>query len=138
MAHPRRLIVSTIFGFVAGTVCYLGGKYGLGDDISSALFLYILLNRALIGFVIGLSPLRMRWALHGLLMGMIVGLPFTTGCLLEAGDAVTAIAALVLSAVYGVMIEFFTTVVFKARATPPSNRRVITRRRNMARPARLQ
>jgi hypothetical protein len=138
MAQAKRLIVSTTFGFVAGIICYLGGKYGLGDDISSTMFLYILLNRALIGFVIGISPLRMSWALHGLLMGTIVGLPFTAGCLLEEGNLATAIAALFLGAVYGLMIEFFTTVVFRARPVRLSKRQGISRPRNMARPARLQ
>jgi len=64
MAYARRLVVSTIFGFVAGIICYLGGKYGLEDDSSTTIFLYILLNRALIGFVIGMSPFRMNWAPH--------------------------------------------------------------------------
>jgi hypothetical protein len=110
----RRLVVSTAFGFVAGIICYLGGKYGLKDDISTVMFLYILVNRVLIGFVIGVSTLRMHWALHGPLVGAVVGLPFAVGCLLEQSNLETAIAALILGAVYGLMIEFFTSVVFGA------------------------
>jgi hypothetical protein len=122
MMRVKRVVVSTIFGFVAGVICYLGGKYGLKDDISTAMFLYILVNRALIGFVIGISPLRMHWALHGLLMGLIVGVPFTAGCLLEESNLETAIAALVLGALYGLMIEFFSSIVFSARPMRLSGR----------------
>jgi len=49
-------------------------------------------------------------------MGIIVGLPFAAGCLLEQNNLVTALAALVLGAVYGLIVELFTTVVFKATA----------------------
>lgn len=115
MVGVKRLVVSTLFGFVSGAICYLGGKYGLKDDISTAMFFYILVNRAAIGFVIGISLLRMHWALHGLLIGLLVGMPFTAGCLLEEGNVETAIAALILGALYGLMIEFFTSVVFGAR-----------------------
>jgi hypothetical protein len=115
MMQVKRLVVSTVFGVVAGIICYLGGKYGLKDDISTAMFFYILLNRALIGFVIGISALRMHWTLHGLLIGLLAGLPFTAGCLLEANNLETAIVASILGALYGLMIEFFTSVVFGAR-----------------------
>jgi hypothetical protein len=115
LMRGRRLAVSTIFGFIAGIICYLGGRYGLKDDISTLMFLYILVNRALIGFVIGVSSSRMHWALHGPLMGAVVGAPFAAGCLLEESNLETAIAALILGVVYGLMIEFFTSVVFGAR-----------------------
>ena len=117
MFQIKRLTIATIFGVVSGLICYLGGRYGLKDDVSPVMFLYIVANRTLIGFVIGISVLRMHWALHGGLVGVIVGLPFTVGCLLEEGNVETAIAALLLSAVYGFIIEFFTSAVFSARAT---------------------
>ena len=123
MVDKRRLFIATAFGYVAGIICYLGGKYGLKDDISPAMLLYILVNRAWIGFAIGMSPFRMHWALHGLLMGLIAGLPFTVGCLLEESNVETAVAALILGALYGLMIEFFTSVVFRAGSTRPIRRR---------------
>jgi hypothetical protein len=126
--YAKRLLVSTLFGFVAGIICYLGGKYGLKDDISTAMFFYILLNRALVGFVIGISALRMHWTLHGLLLGTIVGLPFLAGCLLEENNLETAVAALILGALYGLMIEFFTSVVCGARATDPAEQYKASRR----------
>ena len=123
MVDKRRLFIATAFGYVAGIICYLGGKYGLKDDISPAMLLYILVNRAWIGFAIGMSPFRMHWALHGLLMGLIAGLPFTVGCLLEESNVETAVAALILGALYGLMIELFTSVVLRAGSTRPIRRR---------------
>jgi len=84
--------------------------------LSPTMFFYILANRTLIGFVIGVSPFRMYRAFHGIMMGTIVGLPFAAGCLLEQNNLETALAALVLGAVYGLIVELFTTVVFKATA----------------------
>ena len=107
-------------------ICYLGGKYGLKDDISTVMFFYILVNRALIGFVIGISLLRLHWALHGLLIGLFVSMPFTVGCLLDESDIETSIAALILGALYGLMIEFFTSVIFGARQDQLIGRRDIT------------
>ena len=101
-----------------GLICFLGGKSGLKDDITTTEFLYIMLTRTLLGFVIGISVLRLPWAWHGIVMGLIVGLPFAAGCLLEPDNLETAIAALILGAVYGFLIELFTSVVLGERAVP--------------------
>lgn len=115
MVNVKRLVVATAFGLVAGVICYLGGRYGLKDEISTPMLFYILVNRTLIGFVIGISLLRMHWAWHGLLIGLLAGVPFAAGCLLEENNVETAIAALILGCLYGLMIEFFTSVAFGAR-----------------------
>ena len=116
MLQLKRVILATFFGLITGLVCYLGGRFGLGDEISTTMFFYIMVNRTLIGFVIGISTLKLHWAAHGLIIGLLVGSPFTIGCLLEEGNVETAIAALVLSAIYGFIIELFTSVVFGAKA----------------------
>lgn len=120
MMAGRRIFIGTVTGFAAGIICWLGGRYGLKDDISTAMLVYILASRTLIGFVIGVSRLRLHWALHGSVMGAVVGLPFAAGCLLEPDNWETALAALVLGAVYGLLIELVTAVLFKA---PPDGGR---------------
>lgn len=119
--NKKRVIIATVFGIVMGLICFLGGKYGLKDDITTAEFIYIMTNRTLIGFVIGISALRIHWAFHGSLLGLIVGLPFASGCLLEPDNMETAIAALILGVVYGFLIELFTTVIFRARVIHPTS-----------------
>ena len=119
MIDRKRLLVAVVVGFATGVICYAGGRFGLKDEISVPMIVYILVNRTLIGFVIGISPIRLHWAPHGLLIGVVVGLPFTAGCLLEAGNTKTALAALILGAVYGLLVELFASVVFKAPRRAP-------------------
>lgn len=69
------------------------------------MLVYILVNRTLIGFVIGVSTLRLSWPVHGIVIGLVAGLPFALGCLLEPGGEATTIGALILGAVYGFLIE---------------------------------
>jgi hypothetical protein len=111
----KRIVVATAFGAVAGLLCYLGAlMIGLAQDFDALRILNIFVHRTLIGFVIGISGLKMRWALHGLLIGTIVGLPFLVFDWIAGVEPMVLVAVLVLNAVFGVMIEFFTTKVFNA------------------------
>jgi hypothetical protein len=113
--NAKRVAVATGSGALMGVICYLGGRFGLKDEINAPMLAYIMVNRTLIGFVIGLSTVPLHWALHGAMMGVVVGLPFAVGCLLEPDNLETALAALVLGAVYGLLIELLTSVMFGAR-----------------------
>jgi len=113
MLDKKRILIASAFGVITGVVCYLGGRFGLKDQISPLMLVYILVNRTLIGFVIGVSTLRLSWPVHGIVIGLAAGLPFALGCLLEPGGEATMIAALILGAVYGFVIELFTSVVFR-------------------------
>lgn len=109
--RSKRIVIATIFGFITGFLCYLGGRYGLNIEVSPMHLLMILLHRGLLGFVIGISALRMHWALHGILLGLIVGLPFSPGFFSGEG-----LIYFVMGLVWGFVIELFTSVVFKAKA----------------------
>lgn len=113
MVNSKRVIIATLFGIVAGIICFLGA-ISLNLEVDALRLIFIIVNRALIGFVIGISALRMNWVLHGLLLGEIVGLPFFIFDLIIEGDLAIVLAVLLLNGVFGIMIEFFTTVVFKA------------------------
>ena len=112
MVNPRRIIIATIFGIVASIICFLGA-ISLGLEIDVLRLIFIIVNRTLMGFVIGISALRIKWVLHGILLGEIVGLPFFIGDIIMEVDIPIAIGVLVINALFGIMIEFFTTVVFK-------------------------
>lgn len=114
MVNPKRILIATAFGFAVGVICYLGGRFGLKHQISPTMIAYILVNRTLIGFVIGISALRLSWPVHGIVIGLITGLPFALGCLLEPNNEATAIAAFILGAAYGLIVEVFTSVVFRS------------------------
>lgn len=72
-----------------------------------------MLNRTLLGFVIGISSLRLHWAWHGAVVGALVGSLFSYSVWLMGDPAWLIPALLAGSMVFGVGIEFFTTVVFK-------------------------
>ncbi|MFX0177055.1 MAG: hypothetical protein ACFE85_12595, partial [Candidatus Hodarchaeota archaeon] len=74
----------------------------------------IFVNRTLIGFVIGISALRMKWVLHGILIGEIVGLPFFLYDVTMDVGLTIAVGVLFINALFGIMIEFFTSIIFKA------------------------
>lgn len=115
MVKSKRLIVATSFGFVAGLICYFGALL-LDIPADFIRFLNIIAHRTLIGFVIGISALRLNWILHGLIIGEIVGLPFFFFDLITGVNLIIVFLILVINAAFGIMIEFFTTIVFKAPA----------------------
>jgi hypothetical protein len=114
----KRIVIATAFGLVAGLLCAAGGL-SMGVKITALSFIWILLNRMLLGFVIGISTLRLHWALHGALLAVIVGSLFSYNAIMSGAGGVLALATFAGSIVFGVMIEFFTTVVFKQPAWSP-------------------
>ncbi len=107
----KRVIIATLFGVVSGVGCFTGGNYLLGADLNMVEFFMILFHRTLLGFVIGISALPISWPLHGLLIGFVVGLPVYPLIYNEAN----LISYSVMGMIWGFVIEFFTSFVFKAR-----------------------
>lgn len=119
MVENKRIIIATLCGLVAGVFCISGGILIFGMTFSPLGIVYVLSSRLLIGFVIGISSLKMHWVTHGLLIGFTIGFPFPVYDLIIGQKPVIALAAFVMSSVFGVMIEFFTTIVFKAKRSLP-------------------
>jgi hypothetical protein len=107
-----RVLLATILGLFAGVICTIAGVT-LGLQITLAQVIWILLNRTVMGFVIGISGLRLHWALRGSLIGLIVGSIFSYASFLFDRSTVLIVGALVASVVYGFGIDYATTVVFK-------------------------
>jgi len=115
MIQAKRIIIATVFGIIAGFICFIGALL-LGLSIDVLRFTVIIINRTLIGFVIGISGLRMNWLAHGILIGEIVGLPFFLYDITMGVDLIIVIGVLFINALFGIMIEFFTSIVFKLPA----------------------
>ena len=113
MVNIKRVIIATIFGFLAGIMCYFGA-ISLNLEVDTLRFIFIIVNRMLIGFVIGISALKIKWPLHGIIIGEVVGMPFVLYDIMIGESYTVIIGVLIASALFGLMIEFFTTVVFKA------------------------
>ena len=116
----KRLIIATLSGLLFGFVCY--GFASSGGSLNSWLAISIILSRTLIGFAIGISRFPMKhWAIHGIVMGFIVSLPFafSVGMASESETGMSGqmlfLSSLVMGIIYGFLIELITTVFFKAK-----------------------
>jgi hypothetical protein len=108
----KRMVIATAMGVVAGLLCVAAGAtFGLNITLQS--FGWAMLNRTLLGFVIGISALRLHWAWHGCLMGVVVGSLFAYSAWIFEGPVWLVAGLLAGSVIFGLLIEFFTTVVFK-------------------------
>lgn len=116
----KRLFIATLFGVLTGYICYLMASSG-GKELPLFLTLNIILGRTMAGFGIGISRFRIKhWALHGLVMGFVFSLPMAFGVMLgpenpEFTQKEMFIATMIMGMIYGVLIEFFTSIVFKAK-----------------------
>ena len=117
MLNTKRLLIATLFGLIFGFVCW--GLASACGPAGPAWFIVvsIILGRTLIGFTIGISILKIKWWLHGIIIGFLVSLPmaFPTIAMPEKGMSIF-IGTIVMGIIYGFLIELFTTVVFKAKA----------------------
>ena len=110
----KRITIATLFGVVAGALC-AAISFSAGIlSFSAVNLLWILLNRTVMGFTIGISGLRLHWAWNGVVMGLAVGSIFSF--FLYMHGMKMAPYTMIGNAIFGLMIEFFTTVVFKASA----------------------
>ena len=113
-----RLVSSVILGAIFGIVCWFGITYISGYQMSTAEILATILNRALIGFCIGISNWKnMNYLLHGLIMGLLVTIPLSIFPLMD-GRILMGFASLeVAGAVYGLLTELIVTKLLKAPIT---------------------
>ncbi len=110
----KRITIATLFGVVAGALCATA-TFKMGALPFTAInLLWVLLNRTVMGFVIGTTTLKLHWAWNGILMGLVVGSIFSY--FLYMHGLKMAVYTPIGNAIFGLMIEFFTTVVFKAPA----------------------
>jgi len=72
-----RVAVATFFGLLAGVVC-ASLLFSTGIlKFAVITLVWVLLNRAVMGFAIGASGLRVHWAWNGVITGMVVGSIFS-------------------------------------------------------------
>ena len=116
----KRILISTFFGLVAGGICASGAFYGHLLKFSVASLIWILLNRAVMGFVIGASGLKLHWAWNGILIGVIVGSIFSYFLFMNLGPGIVPPVNAIVNGVFGLVIEFFTTKVFRQPIVTPA------------------
>jgi len=116
MLSAKRVIIAIIFGIIAGVICLVLGMLRVPEvEFDAVMIVWIFINRTLIGFVIGISAWRIHWVWHGIILGGIVGLPFSYWMLLQGADFLNFIMVLLMSCFFGFFIELFTSAIFKAK-----------------------
>ena len=117
----KRIAIATLFGLIAGVICASGLFYVGILKFSAVALVWVLLNRAVMGFAIGVSGLKLRWAWNGIVMGLVVGSIFSYFLFMNVGAGLLPPINFLVNGLFGLMIEFFTTVVFK-QPSPASAR----------------
>jgi len=112
----KRIVIAILFGLLAGGLCATAAFAGGFLKFTAVNLVWILLNRAVMGFAIGTSGLKLRWAWNGIVMGLVVGSIFSYFLFMNLGVGLLPPLNALGNGVFGLIIEFFTTVVFKAPA----------------------
>jgi hypothetical protein len=122
----KRIVVATLFGLLAGSICsVLTFSSGYLKFTAVALG-WILLNRTVMGFAIGASALKLHWAWNGIVTGLIVGEIFSYYLFMNFGWKALAFTP-IGNALFGFLIELFTTKLFKAPAFALPAPRIVER-----------
>jgi hypothetical protein len=115
MLNTKRLLIATIFGVIFGLVCW--GLASSSGPQPWYMAISIILSRALLGFGIGISVLKLGWWLHGIIMGIVFSLPMAfQGFYVPEKAMFIFWGTLIMGIIYGFLIELFTSIVFKAKA----------------------
>ncbi len=118
MTIGKRVTVATIAGLLFGFVCFGLASSG-PNPLPWAIALQLILSRTLMGFAIGISRVHMgHWTVHGLVMGLIFSLPLSVGSFMMSGGDFSSTTVFIMTnlmgAIYGLLTELITTVLFKA------------------------
>jgi hypothetical protein len=111
--YQRRFIVCMLGGVLSAALCILGHQviYGFPKITWDSLAMTVA-NRLLLGFVIGISCWRINYLLHGAIVGLIVSLSVSIGFVSDNGLGFLLYTP--AGIVYGILIEWFSSVVFKS------------------------
>ena len=116
MFYSKRLCCASIVAFFCGISCFVVGKYVLGLPLELSNLGFILLNRTIMGIVIGISNLKIGWVKHGALVGTIIGAIFAYSDAMFGFSPYIVVLVIIINPIFGIIIEYFTTVIFNAPA----------------------
>jgi hypothetical protein len=116
----KRIVIATLLGLVAGVICATATSASHLLKLTTVTVVWILLNRTVMGFAIGASALKLHWAWNGIVVGLVVGSIFSYFLFMNLGPGTLPLGNLLIgNPLFGLLIEFFTTVVFKQPARAP-------------------
>ncbi len=113
----KRIIIATLSGVLVGFIDYYLGLYFEIIEISLTIFVWIMINRIMLGVVVGISILKVDWTLRGAVIGAIMGVIFSFYIFMVTNAWDLIAVSFVISVLFGITIELITTVVFKCKVT---------------------
>jgi len=113
MLTAKRVIIATLCGVVFGIICMglASSNPDATQELSATIKLNILLSRTLMGFMIGISALKLHWWLHGIVLGFISSIPMAIAVIPQMD---IFIGTFVMGMIYGFLTELITSKLFKA------------------------
>jgi len=109
----KRVLITTLLGLAVGAICAYASFSGGFMKFTPTNLIWVLLNRGVMGFCIGISGLGLRWMWNGIVVGAIVGSIFSYFLFMHLGPGVPPPANAAANGVFGFLIELLTTKVFK-------------------------
>jgi hypothetical protein len=109
----KRIVVAILFGLLAGCICAGGGIAAGIFKLTAINVIWVLLNRGVMGFAIGISGLKLHWAWNGVIVGLAVGAIFSYWMFMATGLRLLPVVNFFVNGFFGLLIEFFTSKVFK-------------------------
>jgi len=103
----KRVLACTLFGFIAGVLDLLLMHYGAKAPITftTAIVLGFILNRAFIGFTLGISGWRTNWAFHGVVVGLVGSLPLSVFALGDQEGLTGFLLIELFGGMWGLLVE---------------------------------
>lgn len=116
MLTAKRVIIATACGFLFGLFCMFlaTSNPDAAAPLSTTVKWNIILSRTLMGFMIGISALKLNWWLHGIVLGFISSIPMAIAVLDRTPDIY--MGTLVMGMIYGLLTELITSVLFKSKS----------------------
>lgn len=100
MLTPKRVLVATVCGFIFGLICMFLASTNPNPQapVTSMVKWSIIIGRTMMGFMIGISALRLNWWLHGIVLGAIGSIPMAIPVL---DRPEIAVGTFVMGIIYG-------------------------------------
>ena len=111
MTSTKRILIATLSGLLFGFVCMGLAASNPDSQITNMVKASIVIGRMFLGFTIGISALRMKWAMHGIVLGAVTSIPMAVPIL---DNMTIAISTVVMGMIYGLLTELITSKLFKA------------------------
>jgi hypothetical protein len=114
MLTAKRVIIATSCGLLFGFVCLglASSNPNSTQQLASSAKLLIVISRTMLGFTIGISALRLKWWMHGIVIGIIASIPMAVPVF---NNSPIFIGTFIMGIIYGVLTELITSIIFKAK-----------------------